>query len=161
MDLLLPGKVSGGVQVFHSVCQRLPQANNCLEHVFPGQHPWLCIFARFAGTFAQIGLNHKKSGVFVEDAGRHWGRRAHRSRFRLEDTESLFQVKNKNIFQLMDLRLPGKRSGGVHVFHSVFQRLPQKHDWFGHVFPGQHPWPSIFARFAATFAQIGHKSWKS
>ena len=75
-------------------------------------------------THSQIMEN---ASVFVEDAGRHRGRRAHRSRFRLEDTESLFQVKNKNIFQLMDLRLPGKRSGGVHVFHSVFQRLPQKY----------------------------------
>ena len=97
MDLLLPSKISGGVQVVHSVCQRIPQANNCLEHVFPGQHPWLCIFARFAGTFAQIGLNHKKSGVFVEDAGRHWGRRAHRSRCRWDDTETLFQIE-KNIY---------------------------------------------------------------
>ena len=33
----------------------------------------------------------------------------------------------------MDLRLPGKRSGGVHVFHNVFQRLPQKHMCFGYI----------------------------
>ena len=33
----------------------------------------------------------------------------------------------------MGLHLPRKRSGGVHVFHSVFQRLPQEHDYFGHV----------------------------
>ena len=59
--------------------------------------------------------------------------------FSLGRRRIVIPIKKKNIFQLIDLRLPGKRSGGVHVFHSVFQRLPQKHECFEHVLPGQRP----------------------
>ena len=34
-----------------------------------------------------------------------------------------FKLK-KNYIHLLDLRLPGKCAGGVHVFQGVFQRLP-------------------------------------
>jgi len=46
-----------------------------------------------------------------------------------------FEIKTY-IIQLMDLRLPGKCSRGVHVFHSVFQRLPQKHEYYCYVYFG-------------------------
>ena len=75
--------------------------------------------------------------------------------FSLGRRRIVIPIKKKYIFQLIDLRLPGKRSGGVHVFHSVFQRLPQKHECFEHVLPGQRPWPSIFARFQSTSRREG------
>ena len=68
----------------------------------------------------------EKVYVFVEDAGRRCGRRGQRSHFRLEDAKSIIQVKKKNYIHLLDLRLPGKCAGGVHVFQGVFQRLPTK-----------------------------------
>ena len=61
------------------------------------------------------------------------------------DTSGVFAWKTqihyyelkKYIIQLLDLRLPGKCSRGVHVFHSVFQRLPQKHEYYCYVYFGK------------------------
>ena len=77
--------------------------------------------------------DEKKACVFVEDAGRRCGRRGQRSHFRLEDAKSIIQVKKKSYIHLLDLRLPGKCVGGVHVFQGVFQRLPTEHEGFRNV----------------------------
>ena len=52
---------------------------------------------RRASVVGTVGnINHrveKKLCVFMEDAGRHCGRRAHRSQFRLEDANSTFRIQ--------------------------------------------------------------------
>ena len=68
----------------------------------------------------------EKACVFVEDVGRRCGRRGQRSHFRLEDANSIIQIKKKNYIHLLNLRLPRNGAGGVHVFQGVFQRLPTK-----------------------------------
>ena len=40
----------------------------------------------------------EKGCVFVEDVGRRCGRRGQRSQFRLEDADSIIQIKKKIIF---------------------------------------------------------------
>ena len=65
----------------------------------------------------------------MEDAGRHCGRRGHLSSVSLEDANPLIKLYIC-LFIIMNLRLPSENAKGTHIFLSVFQRLPSKHEGF-------------------------------
>ena len=74
-----------------------------------------------------ISLKIKESHVFVRKTLEDAEEDVDTSRiFAWKTLNHYFEIKTY-IIQLMDLRLPGKCSRGVHIFHRVFQRLPQKH----------------------------------